>query len=108
MNKTDRLYDKIIDMEIKSWAGAQEIIKRHTLSMALKADLVETAPKQQNQIMNQMSGSGVSKQREASKSPGRPKDRGSSRGREKTKEPNKGNNRSQERSKSGAHALWPK
>ena len=74
--------------------------------MALEADLLETAPKPQNQIMNQMSGSGVSKPREASKSPGRPKDRGSSRGREKTKSPNKGNNKSQERSKSGAHECW--
>jgi hypothetical protein len=54
-------------MEIRSWAEAQEIIKRHTLSMALKVDLLESAPKPQNQIMNQMSGSGVSKPREASK-----------------------------------------
>ena len=71
LNKTDRLYDKIVDMEIHSWSGAQEIIKKHTQSMALKADLVESAPRPQSQIMNQMSGTGVSKPRQASKSPGR-------------------------------------
>ena len=74
--------------------------------MALKADLVESAPRPQGQIMNQMSGSGVSKPRQASKSPGRPRDRGASRGREKTKSPNKGSNKSQERSQSGAHECW--
>ena len=74
--------------------------------MALKSDLVESAPKSpQGQILNHMSGSGVSKLRQASKSPGRPKDR-SERGREKTKSENKGSNKSQERSKSGAHECW--
>ena len=106
LSETDRLYDKIVDMEIHSWSGAQEIIKKHTQSMALKADLVESAPRPQGQIMNQMSGSGVSKPRQASKSPGKPKDRGASRGREKTKSPNKGSNKSQERSQSGAHECW--
>ena len=107
LSKTDRLYDKIVDMEIHSWSGAQEIIKKHTQSMALKSDLLESAPKSpQGQILNHMSGSGVSKPRQASKSPGRPKDRGNTRGREKTKSQNKESNKSQERSQSGAHECW--
>jgi len=76
LSKTDCLYDKIVDMEIHSWSGAQEIIKKHTQSMALKSDLLESSPKSpQGQIMNQMSQ-------------------------------NKGSNKSQERSQSGAHECW--
>ena len=94
-------------MEVHSWSGAQEIIKKHTQSMALKADLVESAPRTQGQIMNQMSGSGVSRPRQASKSPGRPRDRGASRGREKTKIQNSDNEtKSPSRSQSGAHECW--
>ena len=52
LNKADRLYDKIMDMEIHSWSGAQEIIKKHSQSMALKANLVESASRIQGQIMN--------------------------------------------------------
>ena len=75
--------------------------------MALKADLVESAPRTQGQIMNQMSGSGVSKPRPASKSPGGPRDRGASRGREKTKTPNDNKDtKSPSRSQSGAHECW--
>ena len=107
LNKADRLYDKIVDMEVHSWAGAQEIIKKHTQSMALKADLFESAPRPQGQIMNQMSGNGVSKPRPTSKSPGGPRDRGASRGREKTKTPNENKDtKSPSRSQSGAHECW--
>ena len=57
--------------------------------------------------MNQMSGSGVSKPRPASKSPGGPRDRGASRGREKTKTPNDNKDtKSPSRSQSGAHECW--
>ena len=58
LHKTDHLYDKLMDMEVKSWATAQEIIKKYSQSQALKADLVESAPKSQGHIVNQMSGSG--------------------------------------------------
>ena len=88
LNKADRLYDKIMEMEIHSWTGAQEIIKKHSQSMALKADLIESAPRAQGQVMNQMSGSsgsGASNPRPSSRSPGGPRDRGASRGRDKTK-----------------------
>ena len=101
LNKADRLYDKIMDMEVHSGAGAQEIIKKHSQSMALKADLVESAPRSQGQIMNQMSGDGVSNPRPASKSQGGPRDKGASRGRKKTKSPIKGKESAGGRSKSG-------
>ena len=103
LNKADRLYDKIMDMEIHSWSGAQEIIKKHSQSMALNADFVESAPRTQGQIIIQMSGNGVSNPRPASKSPGGPRDRGASRGRDKTKTSNNSKGtQSPGRSKSGA------
>ena len=34
LHKTDRLYDKLMDMESKSWATAQEIIKKYAQSQA--------------------------------------------------------------------------
>ena len=43
LNKTDRLYDKLMEMDVHSWATAQNIIKNYSQSMALKADLVESA-----------------------------------------------------------------
>ena len=90
-------------MEVHSWAGAKEIIKKHSQSTALKADLVESAPRSQGQIMNQMSGDGVSNPRPASKFPGGPRDKGASRGRDKkTKSPSKGKESAGWRSKSGA------
>ena len=39
LNKTDRLYDKLMDMEVHRWATAQEIIKKYSQSQVLKADL---------------------------------------------------------------------
>ena len=45
LNKTDRLYEKFMELEVPSWARAQEIIKKHTQSMAQKAVLVDSAPK---------------------------------------------------------------
>ena len=45
LNKTDRLYEKLMELEVPSWARAQEIIKKHTQSMAQKAVLVDSAPK---------------------------------------------------------------
>jgi hypothetical protein len=35
------LYNKIIDIYIKSWASVQEIIKKYAENQALKADLVK-------------------------------------------------------------------
>ena len=85
LNKADRFYDKLMEMEIHSWAGAQDIIKKYSQSMALKGDLIESAPRAQGQVMNQMSGSGGSNPRPASRSPGRPRKKldTDSRGREK-------------------------
>ena len=50
LHKTDRLYDKLMDMDVKSWATAQEIIKKYAQSQALKADLVESAPRTKNTL----------------------------------------------------------
>ena len=55
LHKSDRLYDKIMDMDIKSWAYAQEIIKKYAENQALKADLVESAPKAQGQMLMKLS-----------------------------------------------------
>ena len=57
LNKSDRLYNKLMEMEVPSWVRAQEIIKKHSQSMAQKAVLVDSAPKPQGQVLNQMSGS---------------------------------------------------
>ena len=50
LHKRDRLYDKLVDMEAKSWATVQEIIKKYVQSQALKADLVESAPRTKNSL----------------------------------------------------------
>ena len=34
LNKSDRLYDKLMELEVPSWAKAQEIKKKHAQSMA--------------------------------------------------------------------------
>ena len=69
LNKTDWLYENLMEMEAPSWARAQEIIKRHTQSMAQKAVLVDSAPKSaQGQVVNQMSGNNGARPR--SQSPG--------------------------------------
>ena len=86
LNKTDRLYEKLIELEVPSWARAQEIIKKHTQSMAQKAVLVDLAPKTaQGQVLNQMSGNRGA--RPTSRSPGgqRKKFDTDTRGRDKTK-----------------------
>ena len=41
LNKSDRLYDKLMELEVPSWARAQEIIKKHAQGMAQKAVLVD-------------------------------------------------------------------
>ena len=76
-----------MEMDVHSWAGAQDIIKKYSQSMALKADLVESAPRAQGQVLNQMSGSGGSNPRPTSRSPGRQRKKfdTDSRGRDKTK-----------------------
>ena len=70
LHKTDRLYDKLMDMEVKSWATTQEIIKKYAQSQALNADLVESTPKNQGHIVNKMSGDSGPSPRPASRSPG--------------------------------------
>ena len=124
LNKTDRLYDKLMEMEVHSWATAQDIIKKYSQSQALKADLVESAPKSQGHIVHHMSGSGRSGSsgsgsggsgssgsapRPASRSPGgeRKKYDTDSRGRDITKAPpGNGGGQSQGRSKSGSRECW--
>ena len=84
--------------------------EKHSQSMALKADLIESAPRAQGKVMNQMSGSsgsGASNPRPSSRSPGGPRDRGASMGRDKTK--NHSNSKgtpSPGRSKSVARECW--
>ena len=109
LNKTDRLYDKLMEMDVHSWATAQDIIKKYSQSQALKADLVESAPKSQGHIVNQMSGSGGSAPRPASRSPGeqRKKYDTDTRGRDRTKAPpSNGGGQSPGRSKSGSRECW--
>ena len=48
--------DRWMEMEPKSWARAQEIIRKHAQNMALNADLVEARLKNQGPVMNAMSG----------------------------------------------------
>ena len=109
LNKTDRLYDKLMDMEVKSWAKEQEIIKKYSQSQALKADLVESAPKSQGHMVNQMSGSGGSALRPASRSLGKQRKKydTDNRGRDRTKtHPGHGGGQSPGRSKSNTRLCW--
>ena len=52
----DKLYDLLTDMEPKGWQQAKQIIRKHTTSQALKADLVEHRPRGQGHVVNNMSG----------------------------------------------------
>ena len=75
LNKTDWLYEKLMELEVPSWARAQEIIKKHAQSMARKAVLVDSAPKTaQGQVLNQMSGKSrarpTSQERNLTQTPG--------------------------------------
>ena len=51
----DKLYDLLIDMEPKSYVKAQEVTRRYSQNMALKANMVEARPKGQGHGMNSMS-----------------------------------------------------
>ena len=98
-----------MEMEVHSWATAQDIIKKYSQSQALKADLMESAPKSQGHIVNQMSGSGGSAPRPARQSPGeqRKKYDPDNRGRDKTKtHPSHGGGHSPGRSKSNSRVCW--
>ena len=63
LQKTDRLYYNLMDLEVKKWATAREIIKKYAQSQALKADLVESAPKNQGHIVMKLSGDSSPAQR---------------------------------------------
>ena len=56
LHKTDRLFNKLMDIAVKSWATAQEIIRQYVQSQALKADMVESTPKNQGNVVMKMSG----------------------------------------------------
>ena len=45
----------MIDIDIKSWASVQEIIKKYAENQALKADLVKSASKAQGQMLMKLS-----------------------------------------------------
>ena len=70
LNKSDRLYNKLMEMDVPSWARGQDIKKNNSQSMAQKAVLVDSAPKTQDQVMNQVYGSGGSNPRPTSRLPG--------------------------------------
>ena len=100
-----------MEMDVHSWAAAQDIIKKYSQSQALKADLVESAPRSQGHVVNQMSGSSGSAPRPASQSQGgqRKKYDTDNRGRDKTKAPappSNGEGQSPGRSKSGSRECW--
>ena len=84
----DKLHDLLMEMEPKSWARAQEIIKKYAQNMALKADLVEAWPKGQGHVMNSMSGGPRNQTpRSSSQSPGKKRKKydEDTRGRDKTR-----------------------
>ena len=70
-HKQDRLYDKIMDLEVKPWVFAKEMIKKYAEGQSLKPDLVESAPKTQGQRLMHMEGGGEKSptRRPSSKSP---------------------------------------
>ena len=70
LNKSERLYNKMMEMDVPSWARAQDITKKYSQGMAQKAVLVDSAPKTQGQVLNQMSGSSGSNPRTTSRLPG--------------------------------------
>ena len=55
LKSEDRLYDLLMDMDPKGWEEAKLIIRKHTASMTLKADLVEHRPRGQVHVVNNMS-----------------------------------------------------
>ena len=66
----DRLYDKLIEMDPKSWSRAQKIIRKYAQSQALKSDLVDSTPKNQGHVVMALSGlSGSPTPRPSSQSP---------------------------------------
>ena len=72
LKQSDRLYDKLMEIDPKSWARAQEIIRKHAQSQAFKADLVESTPKNQGHVVMALSGgSGNPTPRPLSQSPGK-------------------------------------
>jgi hypothetical protein len=71
LHKMDMLYDKLMDMEVKSWANAQEIIRKYAQSQALKADLVESTHKKQGHVVMKLSGDSSPAPRPSSQSPGK-------------------------------------
>ena len=86
LNKTDRLYKKLMELEGPSWARAQEIIKKHGQSMAQKAVLVDSALKtDQGQVLDQMSGNNRARPTSWSTGGKRKKFDTDTRGRDKTK-----------------------
>ena len=61
-----------MEMDLKSLANAQEIIRQHAQSQALKADLVESTPKCQRHVVMALSGgSSNPTPRPSSQSPGK-------------------------------------
>ena len=45
LHETDRLYDKFMDMEVKSWATAQEIIKTTRRARLSRLNLWKVPPR---------------------------------------------------------------
>ena len=50
----DKLHDLLMDMEPKGWIRDQEVMRRYTQNMALKADMWEHRPKGQSHVINNM------------------------------------------------------
>ena len=65
----DKLYDKLMEMDQKSWLNALLVIRRHAQNMAVKADLVDV-PKSKGHVIHSMTGGGS---RPSSRSPGQQK-----------------------------------
>ena len=77
-----------MDMEVKSWSSAQEKIRKYAQSHALKADLVQSTPKNQGHIVMKLSeGSSSPAPWPSSQSPGKQRKKydSGSRGREKSR-----------------------
>ena len=70
--KIERLYNKLMEMDPKSFSRAKEIIRIYAQSQALKADLVESTAKNQGHVVMALSGgSGSPTPRPSTQSPGK-------------------------------------
>ena len=105
MKTDDKLSDLLMDMENPGWEQALQVIRKHVISEAVKAEIGDGKPKGDRHVVNNMSG----ETQAASQSPGSSKKKYDKehRGREKSRQSGESsNNRRQSRSKSGTRVCY--